>query len=263
MQFLRRLEASKMNPLGPDIANAPWMTFNLSGTELRFRCPPHEMPDVNITIAPESLNIYQDDIYERWNRNEEMGMSIPLLLTGWDFRDRPFGEGSIGYVKFEVHLQRRHPHYRKIDSLFKPSDMKDWILRCCEGVWGGRNKRLWENRENYDSPIVPENDFWRYPQSANKIRKMAICGADTFGYIIDIPLGPKERVWNLAISDDHIIVLRFEPRPLNREYYEPDHDLDGAVEKKIQEFMSHVHVKLAPDAQQRYDEVMIEVNQTK
>ncbi len=50
MHWMHRLKAPKMNPLGPDIANAPWIAYNLSETELRFRCPPHEMPDINITM---------------------------------------------------------------------------------------------------------------------------------------------------------------------------------------------------------------------
>ncbi|WP_020405057.1 hypothetical protein [Hahella ganghwensis] len=262
MQFLRRLKASKMNPLGPDIANAPWMTFNLSGTELRFRCPPHEMT-AEMKVAPETLNIYQDDIYESWNTVESIGMSVNLVATGWDFRDNPFGDGLIGYLMHDIQLQRRHPHYRKVDTLFNPVDTKAWILRHCDGVWGDMNRDLWENRENYDTTIDPEQHFWRYPKSADEICREVIHGREWYGCTIEKPNGPKRRLWSIPISDDHVLMLHFQPSAQNREYYEPDHDLDGAVEKTIQEFMSHVHVKLAPDAQQRYEEVMAEVSQAK
>ncbi len=261
MQFLRRLKASKMNPLGPDIANAPWMAFNLSGTELRFHCPPHELAGDQAVTASQTLNIYQDDIYQPWAGVEDRGMSAHLLYTGWKYWDSPLGDGAIGYVMFDVHLQRRHPHYRKIDSLLKAADTRAWIIRYCDDVWGALNRELWEERDSLDSPVIPEEDFWRFPQSADEICKVSFQGMDWYCFIAEMTHGPKRHIWNLPISDDHILNFHFQPSALNREYYEPDHDLDGAVEKTVQEFMSHVHVKLSPDAQQRYDEVMAEVTQ--
>ncbi|OZG71680.1 hypothetical protein BTA51_18710 [Hahella sp. CCB-MM4] len=261
MQLLRRLKASKMNPIGPDVAKAPVMAFDLSGTELAFRCPPHELVGDDSTTLPPALNIYQDDIYEPWARVENIGMSAHLLYTGWKFWDRPFAEKAIGYVILDIHLTRRHPHYRKIDSLLRPSDMANWLLEYSDICWGGANKTKWENREYKDTPVIPELHFWRYPRSLDDIRQIDINGTRWFSYVADRPDGPKERIWNSPISDDHEVNFHFNPSALNREYYEPDHDLDGAVEKFVQEFMSHVHVKLAPDAQQRYDEVMAEVNQ--
>ncbi|WP_020410299.1 hypothetical protein [Hahella ganghwensis] len=257
MRWLQRFKASKMNPMRPDIEKAPWMSFDLSGTQLRFRCPPHEVIGP-MKLGPQSVPIYQDDVFKPWMNSEGRGMFIRLLFTGWNFWDKPFGEGAIGDVSLDIVLTKRHPHYRKIDSLLKQADMKAWLLSRCDSFWGGANRDKWESREIKVMPVIPEQHFWRYPQSPDDIQQVEVNGTQWYSYIADRPNGPKQRLWHVAISDDHELELDFRPGATNRLYYEPDHDLDGAVEKSIKEFMSHVHLKLSPDAQKRYDEVKAE-----
>ncbi|WP_020405212.1 hypothetical protein [Hahella ganghwensis] len=257
MRWLRRFNATKMNPMGPDIAMAPMEAFNLSGTKLSFRCPLHEVMS-DKKVAPQVLNIYQEELFEPWNQNEDKGMSVNLLYTGWKFWDKPFGEGAIGYIALDITLIRRHPHYRKIDSLLKSADMLQWLLSYSDDIWGGMNRSLWKNRENKTTPITPESHFWRYPQSTNQIMLETVNGIKRYKYVADKPNGPKERLWHIPISDDHDLEFYFRPGALNRNYYKQDHDLDSAVEKTVQEFMSHVHVRLSPEEQKRYEEVIAE-----
>ncbi|MBU6951012.1 hypothetical protein [Hahella sp. HN01] len=242
MRWLRRLNATKMNPMGPDFSSAPWINFNLSGRELRLRCPPHEMDGPFVRYA-EAINIYQDDIFEPW-KTCNTGMSLRLLHAGWVFLDRPFGAGELGYVALSIRLNRRDPHYRKIDSMLYPEEMEAWILTYADGLWGYLNRDLEKYPERKATPIIPERDFWHYPQTRDDIRKLTINGVHWFTYDVERGKDEKDRLWHTPISEDHELVFDFEGEPLGRKYYSEDHDLDGAIERTVKEFMNNVHIKL-------------------
>ncbi|WP_041598639.1 hypothetical protein [Hahella chejuensis] len=242
MRWLRRLKASKLNPMGPDFSAAPWVEFNLSGKKLCFRCPPHELSGPS-EIKPETVNIYQDDIYLKWEKGKT-GMSVDLVHTGWKFLDKPFGDGAIGYVTLYVRLQRRDPHYRKIDSLLNHNDIKEWIITYSDNVWGYTNRELIAHPERQARPIDPERDFWRYPQNKKDIHTMSKNDVDWFYYSVDKPNKAKRRFWHTPLSEDHELAFIFNSSSISRDYYEEDHDLDGAVERTVHEFIENVHIKL-------------------
>ncbi|MDG9666752.1 hypothetical protein ONV78_03315 [Hahella sp. CR1] len=243
MHWLNKLKASKKNPLGPDFSSAPMVKFSLSGKELSFLCPRHEMSGPFNKFSDAIINIYDDNIYSRWKKSKT-GMSLDLIDTGWKFWDRPFGEGAIGYVTLDARLQRRDPHYRVIDSLLNPDDMKCWIITYTNNIWGYVNRELAANPERQARPVDSERDFWRYPKTYEEISTTNINGIDWFSYIVDKPYEAKRRLWHTPISEDHEVAFSFNASALGRNYYNDDHDLDGAVERTVHEFMENVHIKL-------------------
>ncbi|WLQ13371.1 hypothetical protein O5O45_26970 [Hahella aquimaris] len=208
MRWLKRLKASKMNPLGPDFSSAPWVEFNLSGKKLRFLCPTHEMSGP-FKKRSELVNLYQDDLYRKWTKNNT-GMSLSLISTGWKFWDRPMGEGALAYLNFEVRLNRRDPHYREIDSLLNPEEMVQWLLTYNKNMWGEFNKGLLAHPERQAMPVDPERGFWRYPKAGNDIKRVCVNGVNWFSYVVDMPNRARERVWHTAITEDHELAFDFE-----------------------------------------------------
>ncbi|MDG9666743.1 hypothetical protein ONV78_03270 [Hahella sp. CR1] len=240
MRWLQRLKASKLNPMGPDFSAAPWVGFNLSGKRLRFRCPSHEMSGPFERYA-ENINLYQDDIFEKWKKTN-LGMSVSLLTTGWKYWDKPFGEGALGYLTLDVKLHRRDPHYREIDTMLKPEDMEKWLLVFSDGLWGSINRDLVANPERKVRPIIPERDFWRYPTVSKDISRLRINDLNWYTYSVDMPDKAKRRRWHTPITDDHELAFIFNPSALGRDYYESGHGLDDAVNQTVKEFIDNVHI---------------------
>ncbi|WLQ13372.1 hypothetical protein O5O45_26975 [Hahella aquimaris] len=241
MRWLKRLKASKLNPMGPDFSTAPWIDFDLSGRKLKFRCPHNEMSGP-VQRHSKKINIYQDEDFEHWNN--ETGMSVDLLSTGWKFWDRPYGEGALGYLLLELRLHRRDPHYRKIDSMLNQKDMEQWLLAYADGVWGVLNRDLDERAELKVRPIIPEKDYWRYPGSSTDIKSIFINNIQWYSYTAELPSSTKWRLFHTPISEDHELTFSFIPSAIGRNYYKDDHDLDGAVERTVHEFIENVHIKL-------------------
>ncbi|WLQ13369.1 hypothetical protein O5O45_26960 [Hahella aquimaris] len=242
MRWLKRLKASKMNPLGPDFSSAPWINFGLSDKKLRFRCPAHEMSGP-FKMYQGAINLYQDSIFEQWDECNT-GMSVLLLSTGWKYWDKPLGEGALGYLNINVMLHRRDPHFREIDSMLNQEDMEQWLLTYADGLWGHLNRELVAHPERKVRPISPERDFWRYPKEAKEIKKTVINDLQWFSYVVDTLNDSKKRRWHTPITEDHELAILFNPSALGRDYYEPEHDLDNAIECTIKEFIENVHIKL-------------------
>ncbi|OZG71847.1 hypothetical protein BTA51_19190 [Hahella sp. CCB-MM4] len=250
MDWIDRFKSLKSNPVGPDIANASWTSFTLSGTEIRFKCPLHEIAS-ELQATSQTLDIYRDDLYEHpWNE-ADISMSASLRHSGWKLWSNSFKEEPIGDLSFSILLTKCHPNYRKIDSLFKPADIQNWILEYCDSGWGELNREL--RGDDNDGM-----DILTYPRSAGDIQRTSINGQAWYSYSAQGIGGGKTIIWNFPISDSHALMFQFQPTPITRNYNEPENYLDDLAEKTVQEFMSHVHVKLSPDAQQRCDKVKSE-----
>ncbi|AZZ92869.1 hypothetical protein EUZ85_19920 [Hahella sp. KA22] len=239
MRWLKRLQATKMNPLGPEIISAPKVSFSLSGHVITIPCPPHEMI-APLEKATEKLNIYNDTLFTPWK--SKAGMSLRLLYTGWLYKYKPFGEGELGYLALSIRLHRRDPHFRSVDSLLASEDMEKWLLTYSTNLWGSLNRDLKENSGNKARPIIPEKDFWRFPKTGSDIKRHSINNINWFSYVVDKPQKAKERLWHTPITDDHELAFDFEAEPLGRDYYSEEHDLDGAIERTVKEFIDNVHI---------------------
>ncbi|OZG75395.1 hypothetical protein BTA51_03185 [Hahella sp. CCB-MM4] len=246
MRWLKRWQASKMHPLGPDFDSAPWMEFDLSGTKVKFRCPRHEVPAPAKQFA-EKVDLYNPDHFKENRGGESMGLT--LLYRGWSFWDRPFGEKDIGTLEVRMVLTRKHPHVRQFKSFYAITDIQTWILEESEKLWGTENREMWEQRDTYEDEIDPDADFLQYPRSVEEVDSQVIHGSRWFFYKVFKPSDAPRWFWDTAISDDHILTVVFEPGSVMREYFSPEHDIDSAVVKTMYEFIANVHIKLSTDAE--------------
>ncbi|ABC29723.1 hypothetical protein HCH_02951 [Hahella chejuensis KCTC 2396] len=251
MRWIKRFRASIANPLRPDFKSAPSIRFDLSGTILEFKCPPNEKM-TSVLRTPSKVDIYKDSEFEVWS--DKKGMSINLLRRGWNYWDKPFGEGAIGNLTIYIHLNRRSPQNRDIDSLFLSSDMKKWLLDHSKVVWGEANTDLWTHREDYAVPIDPEVHFWTYPTSDEDVKIININQLTWYQIVASLPQKPYEIEYHLPISDDHEIAIMFSPGALNRKFNDPSHNIPEIARESIDEFMSFVSVKLSPEYQKRFEE---------
>ncbi|AZZ92921.1 hypothetical protein EUZ85_20190 [Hahella sp. KA22] len=253
MRLIKSFKASLMNPLGPDFKSAPWRHFNLSGSIIKFKCPPHEISSA-LKVAPEHIDIYKDDLFKVWSSKK--GMSLELLTTGWKFWDRPFGKGAIGLTVTSIKLRRRHPHFQKVDSFFIQSAMSQWLLQYCEDMWGSLNRDTRARRNKKVRPVDPERDFWRYPQTENEIDIVNINGCNWYVILAKLPEKAVEVEWHAPISDDHDLAIIFEPSAISCEYYKQDNNIPKAVDEAINEFMSNVFVELSQEYKKRLDDMI-------
>ncbi|WP_034835844.1 hypothetical protein, partial [Endozoicomonas numazuensis] len=230
MLWLKRLTASKMKPVGiPDFNKAPWRTINLSGTELRFKNP-SQTTGIFAEHFPDRFDLY-DDNYELWP--DGLGMTQDIFKSGWSFFDHLiWGEGSVGGLDVYIQVQRRHPHNRSIDSLFKDEDARQWIQRI--------------NDNSFNDSDSDQN--WIYPRAAHELPISEINGTAFYSYkATDWPHTWKS-YFETPITDDHLLIFRFNPSSWHKHLINDLDTVSEAAEKTVQSFMENVHIKLSDDA---------------
>ena len=228
MLWLKRLAASKMKPVGaPDFEIAPWHTVELSGTEVRFKTP-QDTIGLFLDNWPTQFNLYGDN-YDQWPDGK--GMVQTLFKSGWSYCDHLiWGEGHIGGLRIYINIQRRHPHNRSIESMFKPEDARKWITDCL-------NDSYKDSERNWDYPKTPsEVETVTFNQTSfYSVRRS------------DLPHTWKH-YYQLPVSDDHMLMFLFLPSSLDKHLVNDFDNVEAEAEKTMQSFMQNVHIRLSDDA---------------
>ena len=233
MLWLKRLTASKMKPVGaPDFNKAPWRTINLSGTKLRFKNPP-QTTSAFFEYWPDRFDLYGDD-YELWPDGQ--AMSKDIFRNGWCYFDHLiWGDGNIGGVRLYISLQRLHPHNRRMESMFKPEDVCNWIIR--------GYKKSYEHTK-HDKTLKD----YQYPETSTEIERKTINGYLFYSSRVNSAPFGWDHYYETPITDDHLLTLLFSPSSLDKHLINEFDNVEAEAEKTIKSFMENVHIHLSDDA---------------
>lgn len=222
------LIGTRRNPKGPSLAKLENHRLILSGTQVQFKAPTHNDPQVpDQGESDVNLNIY--DVQRFGRLGDDNADEIPtraLAVKWWEYTGIPVfdGTGYLGRMEFQVNLS----HMPAFSSLFRPITLECAIERYI-----------------YMSPSSTQ-----YP-GTNRLdwRVVEINGSQwvNYGMIGWTAMYNAEEVytsfWQIPITDEHLLTVEFvQVIALKRT------NLKQAFQKVIDAVMSSFHLELSEDA---------------
>lgn len=249
MSFLKRWRASQTNLYAPDVGKAPYEQFDLSGTIIRFKRPPHSS---NAPLKPTTnqLDINSNSSFDDLIDRSDCYASL-LCRTGWSFLAGMAPSDSFGELMMHIVLNKTVLPNKVSESFFKIDNHLDWTLKMAEASYGFRNNDMLLEFEGvgHDLERFKEQRYYRYPKTLVDVEIKLINGFNWLTYPTFKPGYPKTHHFRSAISHSHSILIIYQPVRHIGDYFSPDSNLPEVVDKTISDIMNTMEIHLSPEAE--------------
>jgi len=231
--LLDKLLGSDKDLKGPNLARAPWLALDFSGTKLRYRDPMHTaMFPVN-TFA-EDRDIYNPDGYERQKRGH---LARQFYIKGWDFK----GRACRGGVRLSGRLFYYENELGKNFNCFEKADFEQQIFEFCHAVWG------WLNETEKVGDLGTKR--YIYPIDSRDLDYLDINGTRWCYFASQAKGSPPEIEYACPLSSHHILLLYFTLQGYSgTDFYSPETNLEQVTFQYVKDFMANFYIELSDEA---------------
>lgn len=225
-----RLFGTRQYPAGPSFTRARQNEINMSGTQLRFSCPPSTSRLVDPQVYEHEYNIYDDSLYLHHLKTDLAVPYIPCFESGWGYYGWPLIDGEIGNLLFHIMINK-HPSE---DNLFSKAGFERAIDYDINYSWGPESSIGGERRFCY----CPVN--WR-------VRTYS--GVEWVRYdMLPVTQSPIT-YWVTPITEQHYLMFSFDCNEKKEGVWVALSGLSVAFERMIENILNSVELDFSPDAQ--------------
>ncbi|WP_347330591.1 hypothetical protein [Marinimicrobium locisalis] len=245
-----------MNLRGPNVQKAPETSFSLSGSTLRFKCPPQtaSIPGIFKGSNFDFERDTDEEIGDPHNRHEIM------LKTGWDFEDGWWKGMTFGGIRVGVFIAHNVWRLAAKDSLFRKTNLvrhsldqeRDAYIRCSASS-------AQVDRSDISEEDIRTKRYWsqHIPETKDDIELVSINGINWACFETYFPDSPPRVHFEAAVEHNNMVRFVFSQDAFGGiDFFGPDHNLKEACHNLIQEIMGTVTLDLSPKAQQQREDVI-------
>ncbi len=244
-----------MNLRGPNVQKASETTFSLSGSTLRFKCPPQtaSIPGIFKGSNFDFERDTHEEIGDPHNRYEVM------FKTGWDFEDGWWKGMTYGGLRVGVFIIHNNWRLTTEDSLFRSSSLIQHSVNLARTSYIRRSAG---SAQIEDSQITEEDiktkRYWKqnFPETEEEVELVTFNGKAWASYET-YQRGPSKIFFQSAVEHNNIVRFIFSQDAYGGiDFFGPNHNLKEACHNLIHEIMGTVTLELSPKAQQQREEVI-------